>query len=152
MSARIITPVRSLSIVKVIGLAPPPGRKRSPFLWYREFSERTPFFLRFVWNPQSGTTIIGVEGHHTSLIPPSRRYPFASWVRGFYFPAWRLYAIRLFFWPQKKDDPWDTSHSRMNHNIMRILSPLLRHEVPRAKVAVNIDNQWLQERTGLVSW
>lgn len=153
--ARCLRIVSKLRIAEARGLEAPADGSTSPFMWVREYSNRRPFWIRFVWNPQTGTMIVGTNPacfHHADLMPASRRYPFGAWVRGFYFPEWTLFAIRPFWWPRAKHDSWNESHKELDRRILKVLVPLLKDQIPSSKVAVGINNAWLAEKTGLTGW
>ena len=152
-SSRNIKIVRKLTIIKTVGL------KRSdednPFLWHSSYTGKRPFWIRFVWNPQTGRMILGVPlecYHHKDIIPSSRRYPIDAWVRGFYFPEKRWIGIRPFFWPAGPEDQWNKQHATLNDRIMKALVPMLRRILPKARIETNIDNNRLAELTGLLDW
>jgi len=152
--ARDIKIVRKITIVKTLGLKRS-GAEDNPFLWNSDSTGKPPFWIRFVWNPQTGKMILGVHPccrRHADIIPRSRRYPFGAWVRGFFFPAERWIGIRPFWWPTRPEDEWSQQHAALSNKIMRALVPMLRRKLPGCRIEVNIDNKRLTELTGLTDW
>lgn len=85
-SRRDLTIIRKLRITKTHGLKRPWRDKVSPFLWSREFSTIRLFWVRFAWNPRTGTMILGTNPacfRDADIIPRSRRYGFVHHIECF---------------------------------------------------------------------
>jgi hypothetical protein len=121
----------------------------SPFLWKAE--GKRPDYLRWSWNPATGDLTIGTVHRHRDHIPASKVYPFAAWVRGFYFTKEGLIAVRTFHWPRGTYDDLDSDADRQvclaaSMHICRSLlaSGQAGRRTPR--IVLNVDNRWLEQR------
>ena len=152
--AREIRPVRLFRITGIHGLVESANGTTTPFLWTKP-NGRLPPWIRFIWNPQTGTAVLGTRPdclHHHDLIPPSRRFPFGAWVRGIYLPQHEWVGIRPFFWPYKPTHTWNASHARLNARIGKAVARLVAQQLPKAKIELDITNTRLQELTVLLGW
>ncbi len=145
--------MRKLTITRAIGLMR--SVEDNPFLWVSEYTGTPPSWIRWVWNPQRGTMYLGAPPscrRHVDIIPPSRRYPFGAWVRGFFFPAEKWIGIRPFWWPASPGEDWTRQDAALNKKVMRVLVPMLQRQLPGCRIETDIDNQRLTELTGLMDW
>jgi hypothetical protein len=132
------------------GLAPPPWAPiPHPLLWWEDGCKKRPEVVRFSWLPVTGDLFVGVQMRHALQIPRDGEYPFAAFLRGFYFPHLTELAVRTYFWGEGPYDWWDESHHRLDTHVAFVFLHLIRPSLPRdVKSFVSVDNRFLKERYG----
>ncbi len=136
--------------------APQADLNAHPFFWKESDGslQKDPSEIRWVWNPMTGDLHIGTQDRHSEMTP--RDTDWESVLRGFYFPAKKLVAIRPFYWPDGTYDQWDEGHAELSADVqmtfVMAMQPTLQQQDPEVEFKTNIDNKWLQGTTGRYSW
>lgn len=136
-----------IRVGKVKGLVPPRGKKDIfPLHWHREDTSppEVPDWIRWMWHPIKGTMYIGRVAHHYNFLPD--RSKLSIWVRGFYFPAAKMIAVRTYFYPATPDECFNVNHGRIDDVVSGRIVKLLKAKLTRTKFVTGVDNDWLDSK------
>jgi len=135
------------SVSCIIGLIPSDNEPHAhPLLWPRSDTCQRPDWVRWLWHPRSGDMRVGRVIHHYEFLSKTGMPEFNEWLRGFYFPAVKLLAVRTYFVPRGPYDEFDNAHRRLDARVSNRVTTLLRPCLPNVEVVTGVDNAWLERR------